>query len=127
MLEEDMGSQDSFHRAHVMVSDWSGAAYEYALGTLWPVLFVDTPQKIFNLEWGRVGLDSFEKQMRFEVGAVDLADHIGAGEAEDVVGALDRTRMVREPLDVDVPARLHHLLGKVGRRGEAGAGERLTG
>ena len=69
-FELNINTQDSFHRSTLMISDWSGAAYEYALGTLRPVLFVDTPQKIFNPEWERVGLDGFEKEMRSAVGAV---------------------------------------------------------
>jgi YidC/Oxa1 family membrane protein insertase len=69
-FELSIDSQDSFHKSALMISDWSGAAYEYALGTLRPVLFIDTPQKIFNPGWERIGLPSFEKAMRAEVGSV---------------------------------------------------------
>jgi hypothetical protein len=79
-FELNINTQDSFHRSGLMISDWSGAAYEYALGTLRPVLFVDTPQKIFNPEWEQVGLPSFERAMREEVGAViATADVASAG------------------------------------------------
>ena len=69
-FELNIDSQDSFHRSSLMISDWSGAAYEYALGTLRPVLFIDTPQKIFNPDWDRVGLPSFEESMRDVVGRI---------------------------------------------------------
>jgi hypothetical protein len=69
-FELSIDSQESFHRSGLMVSDWSGAAYEYALGTLRPVLFIDTPQKVFNSDWEQVGLPSFEKSMRTQVGSV---------------------------------------------------------
>jgi hypothetical protein len=69
-FELNINTQDSFHRSALMISDWSGAAYEYALGTLRPVLFVDTPQKIFNPDWEKVGLPSFERAMREKVGTV---------------------------------------------------------
>jgi YidC/Oxa1 family membrane protein insertase len=69
-FELSIDSQESFHRSGLMVSDWSGAAYEYALGTLRPVLFIDTPQKIFNSDWEEVGFPSFEKSMRTQVGSV---------------------------------------------------------
>jgi hypothetical protein len=69
-FELNINTQDSFHRSGLMISDWSGAAYEYALGTLRPVLFVDTPQKIFNPDWELVGLPGFEREMRENVGAV---------------------------------------------------------
>jgi hypothetical protein len=69
-FELSIDSQDSFHRSALMISDWSGAAYEYALGTMRPVLFIDTPQKIFNPDWKEIGLPSFESVMRSEVGSV---------------------------------------------------------
>ena len=69
-FELSIDTQDSFHRSSLMISDWSGAAYEYALGTLRPVLFVDTPQKIFNPEWTTLGLPSFEESMRSVVGRI---------------------------------------------------------
>ena len=84
MVEFEMSIQteDSFHRADLMISDWSGAAFEYALGTNRRVLFVETPQKIFNPEWVDLGLPSFEDYMRREVGA------IVAGSDIDEIGAI---------------------------------------
>ncbi len=69
-FELTIDSEDSFHTADLMVSDWSGAAYEYALGTRRPVMFVDTPQKLFNPEWAEVGLPAFEEAKRHEVGII---------------------------------------------------------
>lgn len=69
-FELNINTQDSFHRSGLMISDWSGAAYEYALGTLRRVLFIDTPQKIFNPDWKEVDLPSFEEAMRSEVGEI---------------------------------------------------------
>lgn len=69
-FELSIDTQDSFHRSGLMISDWSGAAYEYALGTLRPVLFIDTPQKIFNVGWESLGLPSFEESMRGVVGDI---------------------------------------------------------
>jgi hypothetical protein len=37
-FELTIDTQDSFHRSALMISDWSGAAYEYALGTMRPVM-----------------------------------------------------------------------------------------
>ena len=76
-FELNIDSQQSFHRSSLMISDWSGAAYEYALGTLRPVLFVDTPQQIFTQDWKEVGLPSFEKAMRNRVGTVVPREGVG--------------------------------------------------
>lgn len=75
-FELTIDTQDSFHASDLMISDWSGAAFEYALGTHRPVLFVDTPQKIFNDDWQTVGLPSFEDVMRSEVGSILRAESI---------------------------------------------------
>jgi hypothetical protein len=77
-FELNINTQDSFHRSGLMISDWSGAAYEYALGTLRPVLFVDTPQKIFNPEWEGVGLPGFEESMRSVVGQIVPTSDVSA-------------------------------------------------
>lgn len=69
-FELSIDTENSFHDSDLMISDWSGAAFEYSLGTLRPVLFVDTPPKIFNPEWEKLGLPAFEAHMRSEVGAV---------------------------------------------------------
>ncbi len=34
-----------------LISDWSGVAFEFALGFEKPVFFIDTPQKILNQNW----------------------------------------------------------------------------
>lgn len=86
-FELNIDSQDSFHRSGLMISDWSGAAYEYALGTLRPVLFVDTPQKVFNPDWESVGLPSFEESMRNVVGRIirkEDVSKIGAASSETI-------------------------------------------
>ncbi|MFP3881051.1 MAG: hypothetical protein ACLFWH_01890 [Actinomycetota bacterium] len=86
-FELNIDSQDSFHRSALMISDWSGAAYEYALGTHRRVLFIDTPQKIFNPGWEQIGLASFEGEMRDQVGEVLATDsvHSTGNVAYDVI------------------------------------------
>ena len=69
-FELSIDSEESFHKSSLMVTDWSGAAPEYALGTLRPVVFVDVPQKIFNPGWEKAGLPSFEGSIRQQIGVV---------------------------------------------------------
>jgi YidC/Oxa1 family membrane protein insertase len=69
-LEQDMSAVDSWIRSDLMISDWSGAATEYAFALGKPVLYVDTPPKIMNAEWHRLGIGSFEDAIRREIGRV---------------------------------------------------------
>ncbi len=44
----DFSSNKTVFDADVLITDWSGIAYEYAFTTLKPVLFINTPMKIMN-------------------------------------------------------------------------------
>lgn len=69
-LDTAIAAQDSLHRSDVMVSDWSGAALEYAFGLERPVLFVDVPRKVNNPDWERLGIEPFEATIREQIGRV---------------------------------------------------------
>jgi len=104
-FELGIDSQRSFHRSAVMISDWSGAAYEYALGTLRQVLFVDTPQKIFNPNWAQVGLSSFEDVMRGEVGhvlATSRVRDVGTLASDLIQSGVDRRSQLKQLADRSV-------------------------
>ncbi len=75
-IEYDINTEDALHEADLMISDFSGAAYEYAFGTLRPVLFVDVPRKTRNARWHELGLPTFEDTMRPKVGKVIPAGDI---------------------------------------------------
>ena len=66
----EMREQDSLHQSELMVSDWSGAALEYAFGLERPVLFVDTAKKVNNPEYERLGLPALEESIRTEIGGI---------------------------------------------------------
>lgn len=70
VVEEDMNATESWLRSDVMVSDWSGAAAEYSFSMQKPVIYVDTPQKINNPEWQKIGVRPFEDRIRCEIGHV---------------------------------------------------------
>lgn len=72
----DMTEEESFFRADFCVSDWSGAAYEYAFARERPVLFIDTPRKIFNLNYEILEIEPFEVFMRKKIGQVIHVDDL---------------------------------------------------
>ena len=69
-VETDMREQASLHESELMVSDWSGAALDYAFGLERPVLFVDMPKKVNNPEYERIGLRTIEESIRTEIGVI---------------------------------------------------------
>lgn len=66
--EPSTDSNQTLFKSDVLVSDWSGVAYEFAFGLKKPVLFIDTPRKIKNIDYDKIGMDSFEFYAREIVG-----------------------------------------------------------
>ena len=67
-LECDFARPSTMDQAHLLVTDWSGIAYEYAYKTRRPTLFIDTPMKVLNPEWKRLGITPTDLSFRNEVG-----------------------------------------------------------
>ena len=76
-LEEDMSATESWLASDVMISDWSGAATEYAFALGRPVVYIDTSAKLMNPDSDRIGLESFEHAIRGMIGRVVALDAIG--------------------------------------------------
>lgn len=77
-LEVSVPFYDSLLAADVMVSDWSGAALEFAFGLERPVLFVDVPRKVNNPDYKTIAAIPIEVGIREKIGAVLADDDIDA-------------------------------------------------
>jgi YidC/Oxa1 family membrane protein insertase len=69
-LDDDIAGQASLLASAVMISDWSGAALEFALGLERPVLFFDTPRKVNNPQHGEIDIEPIEVRARASLGRV---------------------------------------------------------
>lgn len=84
VLEKNVDGQESLHSSNFMISDWSGAALDYAFGLQKPVAFVDVPRKVNNLDYEAIGIEPFEVKMRETIGAVMKDDKFSKEELESV-------------------------------------------
>ncbi len=74
-FELDFSSDHSLYDSDVVISDWSGTAYEFAFITKKPVLFVDTPPKVNNEDYGLLTVEPLEISLRDQIGRrVAMAD-----------------------------------------------------
>ena len=48
MYNPKIESIQNYFDNDILISDWSGSAFEFAFGTLRPVIFLDLPKKINN-------------------------------------------------------------------------------
>ena len=98
-LDQDIAAARSLHESDVMVSDWSGAALEYAFGLERPVVFVDVPRKVNNPDYGELGIEPFEASVRESIGAVIASDRLDVlvPAVTEIVGAANdwRERLVQ--------------------------------
>lgn len=79
-IQTDFSSNSTVFEADLMLTDWSGIAYEYAYTTQKPVLFINTPMKIMNPEYEKIGVVPLNISLREEIGCslnLDELDTIG--------------------------------------------------
>lgn len=67
-FELDFTSNSSIFDSDAVISDWSGTAYEFSFVTLKPAVFVDTPPKIHNPEYTKLGIEPLELTLRDKMG-----------------------------------------------------------
>lgn len=68
ILQYDFSSNDTVFNADILITDWSGIAYEYSFTTLKPVLFIDTPMKVMNPDYEEIGIIPFDITVRNQLG-----------------------------------------------------------
>lgn len=87
-LEVGIDSELSLHQSDVMISDWSGAALDYAFGLLKPVVFIDVPKKIQNPKYTELSVAPFESLVRDEIGVIQSMDLNGLDQKiEQLIGS----------------------------------------
>lgn len=74
-LQLDFSSNETVFRADILMTDWSGIAYEYSLTTLKPSLFINTPMKIMNPDYMEINVPAFDIVVRDKIGiSVNIQD-----------------------------------------------------
>ena len=68
VLQTDFSSNDTVFNADILMTDWSGIAYEYSFTTLKPALFVNTPMKIMNPDYQEIDVVPFDIEIRDQIG-----------------------------------------------------------
>lgn len=84
VFETDFSKDSSIYSSDMLITDWSGIAYEYSFTTLHPCLFVNTKLKMQNTHWEELGIEPFEMSMRNKVGIA-----IEKNEAETSIEKVD--------------------------------------
>lgn len=67
-FETDFSGNESIFGSDTVITDWSGTAYEFALVTERPCVFIDTPPKINNPDYEKITVAPLELTLRDQVG-----------------------------------------------------------
>jgi len=90
-IQTDFSSDRTVFLADLLITDWSGIAYEYAYTTEKPVLFINTPMKVMNPEYERIEVPPLNIVLREEIGcSLDL---------EELGQVVDRVEMLLREKD----------------------------
>ena len=109
LFETDFTSNESIYTSDVVITDWSGTAAEFSFITLRPCIFINTPPKINNPDYVKLGIEPQELRLRNMIGvSVEIKD---IGETGTCVQTLldhseewsDRIRNVRNELIANFP------------------------
>jgi len=108
-FETDFTSNESIYASDIVITDWSGTATEFSFVTLRPCVFINTPPKVNNPDYVKLGIEPQELQLRRRIGIdVDMADAAVAGER--IAGLLEasaewngRIRDIRDELIANFP------------------------
>ena len=86
VLESDFSSNETIFTSDMVITDWSGIAYEFAFSVLRPVLFINTPMKVINPNYRKLGIEPINITMRDETGvSLELSE---IGKISETVNAL---------------------------------------
>ena len=93
-FEHDFSSNETVFSSDVLMTDWSSIAYEFSFATGKPCVFIDTPMKVHNPDWQKLGIEPTDISLRDQVGvSFDPADLAGLPDAvADMVGRPDAWR-----------------------------------
>lgn len=75
-FELDFTSNNSIFDSDILITDWSGTAYEFSFVTLKPAVFIDTTPKINNPEYVKLGIEPLEFSLRSQVGIQIAPDQL---------------------------------------------------
>lgn len=67
-LETDFSSNRTVYESDVVITDWSTIAYEFSFATDKPSLFIDTPPKVMNANYKKLGIVPLDISLRNEIG-----------------------------------------------------------
>jgi YidC/Oxa1 family membrane protein insertase len=72
-FDEDFLSNDSIYQSDILITDWSNIAYEFSYCTKKPTIYINTPMKVMNSEYQKLGIEPLDITLRDRLGvSIDI-------------------------------------------------------
>ncbi len=94
-FELDFNTNFSSFLSDIVITDWSAIAFEFSFVTGKPTVFIDTPVKILNTEFERIGITPAEVILRDQIGIRIKPDAL-SGTHEKLLELLEHRDEYRE-------------------------------
>lgn len=104
-FELDFTTNRSIYSSDLLITDWSGVAYEFAFATKKPVLFVNTKMKVENPDWEEIKETPAEIYLRPQIGKALEKDELSnvnvavrdllsrSGEYHDIIDGIKKEHL----------------------------------
>ena len=115
IFELDFADSRSIYQSDILMTDWSNIAFEFSYCTRKPCIFINTPMKVLNPNYERVGKELLHVSLRDRIGvSVDLEKIKELGNI--TADMLSKKYLYREEIAQVVKDYVYYP----GRSGEAG-------
>ena len=115
-LQSDFSSNETVFNADVLVTDWSGTAYEYSFTTLKPCLFINTPMKVMNPDYRDIDVTPFDISIRNQIGIA-----LEPGQIDQIAPAVHRLLHEQAFSPESIAALRSQSLFNIGKAASVGA------
>lgn len=87
-IQTDFSSNDTVYQSDLLITDWSGIAYEFSFATLKPSLFIHTTMKVINPNWKAIDVEPVDFRLRRALGAELQPDKLAplAATVQELIG-----------------------------------------
>ena len=115
VFELDISGNDSIFSSDILITDWSGIAFEFSYSTLKPCIFVNTPMKVLNPNYKQYGLDVLDISLRDIIGISINVENIS-----DISKTIERLLVEKDSFRDQIKKTVSQYIYHPGRNGEAG-------
>ncbi len=116
IIETDFSSNVTVYTADLLITDWSGIAFEFSFTTDKPSLFINTQMKVVNEDWQKIPLVPFDITARSKVGR-----QVEKSEVKDLAPIVEELLAHQEDYKERIAALKRQHFYNLGHSGEVGA------